>query len=169
MNHSAIDVPDFSSLGLPNLSTKIMCLNRNPHYVNDLADIFQGHYIESETKVINVAVKRHRLYLNLTECTKVSSPSLLERSCKAQKLIRRDQCFEDEIYAWSRVSRLDHPNILLLLGYAFLEDNGCPLLISPWMPFGSAWAYMEKYPETGTSEIVRMVSLLLELMRDIHL
>ena len=38
--------------------------------------------------------------------------------------------FEKEIYVWSK---LKHPNVLPLLGYAFDADTGYPMLISPWM------------------------------------
>ena len=47
--------------------------------------------------------------------------------------------FEKEIYVWSK---LKHPNVLPLLGYAFDADTGYPMLISQWMEHGNALSYV---------------------------
>ena len=47
--------------------------------------------------------------------------------------------FEKEIYVWSK---LKHPNVLPLLGYAFDADTGYPMLISQWMERGNALSYI---------------------------
>ena len=44
-------------------------------------------------------------------------------------------------------SKLSHPNILPLLGFAICEDTGFPLLVSEWMPLGTAWAYVQDIQE----------------------
>ena len=39
-------------------------------------------------------------------------------------------------------SKLNHPNVLPLLGYAFDADTGYPMLISQWMDLGNLLAYI---------------------------
>lgn len=67
------------------------------------------------------------------------------------------QLFEKEIYVWSK---LHHPNLLPLLGYTFCNDTSYPLLLSEWMHDGTAWSYLEAYPDTSMSEIADLVSVL---------
>ena len=43
-------------------------------------------------------------------------------------------------------SKLSHPNILPLLGFAFCEETRFPLLVSEWMHHGTAWAYVQNNP-----------------------
>ena len=42
--------------------------------------------------------------------------------------------FEKEIYVWSK---LHHPNILPLIGFAFCGETGFPMIISEWMAAGT--------------------------------
>lgn len=65
------------------------------------------------------------------------------------------QLFEKEVYVWSK---LKHPNILELLGYSFCDDTGYPLLISEWMPHGTAWSYVQKNPDLSIHEMKSLVS-----------
>ena len=62
------------------------------------------------------------------------------------------QIFEKEIYVWSK---LQHPNVLPLLGFAFDNDTGYPMLISEWMENGSAWEYINKTPSYDAFKLVR--------------
>ncbi|KAL5496050.1 hypothetical protein ACEPAH_3143 [Sanghuangporus vaninii] len=59
--------------------------------------------------------------------------------------------FEREIYVWSR---LKHPNILPLLGFAVDDSSGYPLLISEWMENGSAWEYVTRNPSCNVMDLV---------------
>lgn len=67
------------------------------------------------------------------------------------------QLFEKEIYVWSK---LKHDNILPLLGYAFDDRTGFPMLVSKWMINGSAWDYVRKNPDLGVvMQLVRNIFL----------
>ena len=68
------------------------------------------------------------------------------------------QIFEGEVYVWSKVK---HENVLQLLGYVFDEGTGYPLLISEWMPLGTAWEYVKANPNLKLLEITRLASCLL--------
>ncbi|KAL5523365.1 hypothetical protein ACEPAF_1632 [Sanghuangporus sanghuang] len=59
--------------------------------------------------------------------------------------------FEREIYVWSK---LNHPNILPLLGFAIDDSSGYPLLISEWMENGSAWEYVTRNPSCNVLNLV---------------
>ena len=65
------------------------------------------------------------------------------------------QMFEKEVYAWSKVK---HENVLELLGYVFDETTGFPLLVSRWMPNGTAWDYVKKNRGITLSEVKALVS-----------
>lgn len=54
-------------------------------------------------------------------------------------------------------SKLNHPNILPLLGYSFCGDTGYPLLVSAWMDFGTAWNYINDHTELLLSDILPLV------------
>ena len=59
------------------------------------------------------------------------------------KMLMVDQLFEQEVYVWSKMR---HPNVLSLMGFALCSDTGYPLLISLWMDRGSAWMYIMANP-----------------------
>ena len=61
--------------------------------------------------------------------------------------------FEKEIYVWSK---LKHENVLPLLGFAFDEGTGYPLLISDWMDSGSAWSFVRSNPNCNVLHLVRI-------------
>lgn len=54
-------------------------------------------------------------------------------------------------------SKLQHPNILSLLGYTFCDDTGFPLLISEWMEYGTARTYVKSHPSLSLREVVELV------------
>lgn len=47
---------------------------------------------------------------------------------------------------------LDHPNILQLKGYAFIDDNHA--LITPFIPYGDASTYLRSNPDADRKRIV---------------
>ena len=53
-------------------------------------------------------------------------------------------------------SKLKHPNILPLLGYAFDSDTGYPFLVSEWMVNGNALAYVRS-EKPSPDDILRLV------------
>ncbi|PAV14643.1 WD40 domain containing protein [Pyrrhoderma noxium] len=59
--------------------------------------------------------------------------------------------FEKEIIVWSR---LQHANIVPLLGYTFDINTGYPLLISEWMENGSAWVYINCNPNYDALKLI---------------
>ncbi|KAL5522444.1 hypothetical protein ACEPAG_8460 [Sanghuangporus baumii] len=63
--------------------------------------------------------------------------------------------FEKEIYVWSK---LQHVNILPLMGYAFDEQTGFPTLVSQWMSVGSAWNYLKDKPDFNPTRLVRSIA-----------
>ncbi|KAG8970627.1 hypothetical protein FRC05_000563 [Tulasnella sp. 425] len=53
-------------------------------------------------------------------------------------------------------SRLNHPNVVPLRGYA-LQEDGTPMIISPWFDHGDVHSYLEDYPDADRKKIVRQV------------
>lgn len=53
-------------------------------------------------------------------------------------------------------SRLNHPNAVPLRGYA-LQEDGTPMIISPWFEHGDVRSYLEDYPDADRKKIVRQV------------
>ncbi|KIO21062.1 hypothetical protein M407DRAFT_51459, partial [Tulasnella calospora MUT 4182] len=54
-------------------------------------------------------------------------------------------------------SGLNHPNVVPLRGYA-LQDDGTPMIISPWFEHGDVHSYLEDYPDADRKKIVRQVA-----------
>lgn len=96
---------------------------------------------------LKIAVKRMRFHRQTINMKLVSYPL----SPRSSQLIRI-QLFEKEIYVWSK---LRHKNILPLVGYAFDEESGCPLLISTWMERGTAWNYVQEKKDGSVLPLVR--------------
>lgn len=96
----------------------------------------------------NIAIKRVRVCLQedikIVSTSKLLSISLLRAS---------SQLVEQEIYVWSK---LRHPNIHSLLGFALDPVTGFPLLISKWMENGSAWMYVNSNPHCNVFKLVRL-------------
>ncbi|KAG8899704.1 hypothetical protein FRC00_001064, partial [Tulasnella sp. 408] len=61
-----------------------------------------------------------------------------------------------ELHIWARV---EHPNIIPLIGYCFDENSGTPLLISPFMANGNVSAYITR-TEPPIEQRLRLVSYL---------
>ena len=54
-------------------------------------------------------------------------------------------------------SKLSHPNVLPLLGFAICEETRFPLLISEWMPLGTAWTYVQENRGLTLSDVKELV------------
>jgi hypothetical protein len=61
---------------------------------------------------------------------------------------------------WSKVQ---HPNVLPLLGYAFCGDTGYPLIISEWMSNGTTSNYLKLNPSLSLATTLRLVRLYFHL------
>ncbi|THG99472.1 hypothetical protein EW145_g7261 [Phellinidium pouzarii] len=99
------------------------------------ADVYIGTYMHLGRGAIKVAIKRLRFY---------SKDSLRELA----KLVAR------EIYIWSK---LEHPNVLQLLGY-IIEKDGLPSLVSEWMENGSVLEYVKGSEECDIMPLVRGIA-----------
>lgn len=86
-----------------------------------------------------VAVKRLRFYI--PEDISMVRAQVLEPFCRADRLFIYIKLFQKEIYVWAK---LNHPNVLPLLGYFFEKKTGYPLLVSKWMENGPAWSYVRR-------------------------
>lgn len=116
-------------------------------------DLFRGR---SDTHG-NIAIRRLRIILQddpefLKVCTLQSTytvyVSLLLLIPITQRLLR-------ELKLWSR---LDHPNVLRLLGVAMRpEDAGFPCFITLWMENGTVRSYLESHADTDTFPLVRQL------------
>jgi len=71
-----------------------------------------------------VAIKRIRAFLT-------EEPSLAKRLAK-------------ELRIWAK---LDHPNVLPLLGFIIEGENAMPSLISEWMRKGTLYIFMKEFPK----------------------
>ncbi|KAG8987210.1 hypothetical protein FRB90_003545 [Tulasnella sp. 427] len=67
-----------------------------------------------------------------------------------------------ELHVW--VS-LRHPNVLPLLGFAFVDNGRRPCLISPWCMYGTLQDYLRKYANPDRKLLVRQVA---EGLRYLH-
>lgn len=119
------------------------------------SEVFRGRaQIEGRVEA-DVAVKRLRFHVKTTDCKRVRLDYYYSQSpvlnCRTFH-----QLFEQEIYVWSK---LNHPNVLPLLGYAFCGSTGYPLLISNWMRDGTAWSYVKANPQLTVSDIRDLVRI----------
>ena len=73
------------------------------------------------------------------------------------QLITTVQQFAKEVYVWSKLS---HPNVLPLLGFAFCEDTRFPLLVSAWMHLGTAWSYVQNNRELHLIHVAILVCVI---------
>lgn len=109
-------------------------------------DISQSQCTFSDGRQITVAVKRLRFYLK-EDVDLVSSLN----SFSDFQSEHVSQIFEKEIYVWSK---LNHPNVLSLLGFAFEQPSGYPLLMSEWMVNGSSLNYVKN---NDNCDLIRLV------------
>ncbi|KAL5504047.1 hypothetical protein ACEPAH_8120 [Sanghuangporus vaninii] len=116
-------------------------------------DVFVGNVLSkhllhsrttSEEPIVKVAIKRLRVRLG--------------RDMQLAKSLAR------EMRIWSK---LDHPNILPLLGYMLESDY--PSLISEWMEFGTVRNFLNSHPEWSITHLALGMAAGLEFMhaRDI--
>ena len=63
------------------------------------------------------------------------------------------QLFQKEIDLWLS---LQHENIQHLEGFAYGQEDGYPMLVSPWMSNGNALSYVKKN-QLSPSEVSRLV------------
>lgn len=115
------------------------------------ADIIRYRCINDDRGVLDVVGKRLRF-------TKHSTATII----KVRKLISFSYCtsnelqaFEEEVRIWAK---LDHPNVLPLLGYAVEPKTRYPIFVSEWMSNGSAWTYVTKNSELRFKPVARIVS-----------
>lgn len=109
-------------------------------------DISKSQYTLGDGRETTVAVKRLRFYLK--EDIDLVSSLILLYGLRPKYLA---QIFEKEIYVWSR---LHHPNVLSLLGFASEEPSGFPLLVSEWMTNGSSLNYVKN---NNDCDLMRLV------------
>lgn len=86
---------------------------------------------------VAVAIKRLRFYLK-EDIEAVRSLLSFSRPLFNLSIY---QIFQKEVYVWSR---LNHDNVLALLGFVFDELTGFPLLVSEWMVNGSSLSYVKR-------------------------
>ncbi len=104
-------------------------------------DVFVGFCLPIRKRV---AVKRLRVFMSREEeFAKVrylltSIVHLLTKHSSLQRLFK-------ELYIWSK---LDHPNVLPLVGY-FIEDEDLPNLVSEWMEHGTLHDFMKNIVSHG--------------------
>ena len=101
------------------------------------SDVFRGRLRKSKKERVRVAIKRLRF--NTGEKKVMKARPSLTVSDELLSLHDLSQQFAKEVYVWSKLS---HPNILPLLGYAICEETRFPLLVSEWMHHGTAWSYV---------------------------
>jgi hypothetical protein len=120
------------------------------------SEVFKGRCSLGIRGEVTVAVKRLRFHVRSIDCNKVSRCTSFLWDCALTP--RFSKLFESEIYVWSK---LKHPHILPLLGYAFCGDTGFPLIISEWMNNGTAWNYLKSNPDMNLASTLRLVRVLL--------
>ena len=116
------------------------------------SDIFRGICRIKRRRKVMTAMKRLRMQVDAPLFKDVSSLTPIDLQIVS---VLCPQIFEKEIYVWSK---LQHPNILPLLGFAFDIDTGYPMLISEWMENGNALAYVRK-TDPPSDVLLRLVCL----------
>ena len=119
------------------------------------SEVFRGQLQRDsdEHEHVGVAIKRLRFHVDESKVKKAGRfLNIVQKICR---LTRKAQQFAKEVYVWSK---LCHPNVLPLLGFAICEETRFPLLISEWMRLGTAWAYVRNHDLTP-SEIVELVCI----------
>lgn len=141
---------------LKHLDLSSLILFKERHFIGcgGYGDVFKGRCNLPDRGKTKVAIKRLRFYLK-EEIKTVNNNTSFYISASYANILFLCQLFEKEIYVWSK---LDHPNVLPLLGYAFANEFKYPLLVSEWMDKGSAWSYVRAHLKC---DIVRLVSLFL--------
>ena len=116
------------------------------------SEVFRGQLRRDGLGVVDIAIKRLRFHVDEEKVKKASTLFAFLRSNR--RLIRNIQQFAQEVYVWSKLS---HPNVLPLLGYAVCEETCFPLLISEWMHLGTAWSYVRENQDMTLSDVAVLV------------
>ena len=116
------------------------------------SEVFRGCLRRDESEPLDVAIKRLRFHVD-EEKVKKARPSLnaLKRTSGLTNVVQQ---FARELYVWSKLS---HPNVLPLLGFAICEETRFPSLISEWMHFGTAWKYVRENRDLALSDVKELV------------
>ncbi|KAL5526659.1 hypothetical protein ACEPAF_8383 [Sanghuangporus sanghuang] len=140
-----------SKLGHLDLSGKLLDKNAVMEANGGYCDVFIGY--------ISPGYIRHRLPLNMKDSeVKVAVKRLrfrLNRDKKLAKTLAR------EIAVWSK---LNHPNILPLLGYMFEKDY--PSLISEWMKYGTMRDFLKNHPSCSIAYLSSGIAAGLKYIHD---
>ena len=114
------------------------------------SEVFTGRLRRVGNERVDVAIKRLRFHVGEEKALKVRPLAL----AKEFHLMRFVQQFAKEVYVWSKLS---HPNILPLLGFAFCKETRFPLLVSEWMHLGTAWSYVQENPGLSLLNVAILV------------
>ena len=147
-NVLSVDPRILSYLDRFNLSDMVQSREDFAVGLGAFSDVFKGLCMVGERGLVMTAMKRLRLQTNATR--NVSLHHVMHITIPMKQI----QLFEKEIYVWSK---LNHPNVLPLLGYAFDADTGYPMLISQWMVQGNALAYV-RANDASIDRVMELVS-----------
>ncbi|KAG8986772.1 hypothetical protein FRB90_003796, partial [Tulasnella sp. 427] len=107
------------------------------------SDVWRGKLkLEAESEEEDVAMK-------VLRAVRMSNRAGL--SLTLTERMRKRMNRETEIW-----SRLNHPNVVPLRGFA-LQEDGTPMIISPWFDHGDVHFYLEDFPDADRKKIVRQV------------
>ena len=106
------------------------------------SEVFRGRLRKGVNVHVDIAVKRLRFHVDEAKVKRVRPFfASLQGICWLTRLVQQ---FAQEVYVWSKLS---HPNVLPLLGFAICEETRFPLLVSEWMHLGTAWTYVQSNQE----------------------
>ncbi|KAG8902230.1 hypothetical protein FRB99_004716 [Tulasnella sp. 403] len=106
------------------------------------SDVSKGNWIAPDGKETPVAVKTLR---------RVNMKSSKDEEAKKKRINIR---LRREAIVWGR---LDHPNILSLIGIRVGNDDREPTLIAPWCENGNLEAYLEDHTELTIVDKIRLL------------
>lgn len=114
-------------------------VSSNPVGGSAAFDIWQGEYLGQEKCAIKV--------VRGIEVT----PKIRDR-------------FLREVGIWRKVWEMDKGEYMLPFWGACLTDGPYPYMVSPWMPYGDAITYVNKYPYVNRKKIIRRIAEGLRLL-----
>ncbi|EJD03395.1 kinase-like protein [Fomitiporia mediterranea MF3/22] len=82
----------------------------------------------------------------------------------AIKVVRGIERFLREVTIWRKVWEMDKGEYMLPFWGACLTDGPYPYIVSPWMPYGDAITYVNKYPYVNRKRIIRRIAEGLRLL-----
>ncbi|EJD03397.1 kinase-like protein [Fomitiporia mediterranea MF3/22] len=122
---------------LPNIELnhgEVRRVSYNPVGGSTMFDIWEGEYLGQE----RCAIKVVRGIQN-------DAPKVRER-------------FLQEVTIWRKVWEIDKGEYILPFWGACLTDGPYPYIVSPWMPYGDAITYVNKYPYVNRKRIIRRIA-----------